>query len=175
MMSPTPPFPQLPCAGCNPGPDRREFLREIAAIAAGVAGILESSPARAAASSADFSSGLSAPGEEATYAIPPQDEVTIDKAREVILVRYEQSVYAFALSCPHQKTPLRWQETEHRFQCPKHKSTFQPSGIFVEGRATRGMDRYGIRREANNVVVDLGKLYREDENREDWISAVVRL
>ena len=101
--------------------------------------------------------------------------MTIDKAREVILVRYEQSVYAFALSCPHQKTPLRWQETEHRFQCPKHKSTFQPSGIFVEGRATRGMDRYGIRREANNVVVDPGKLYREDENREDWISAVVRL
>jgi nitrite reductase/ring-hydroxylating ferredoxin subunit len=110
-----------------------------------------------------------------TYAIPAQDGVTLDKDREVILARYQQSVYAFALSCPHQKTPLRWQEAEHRFQCPKHKSRFQPDGVFVDGRATRSMDRHAIRREADNVVVDLGKLYREDENRENWISAVVRL
>lgn len=37
------------------------------------------------------------------------------------------------------------------------------------------MDRYGIQRQANDVVVDLGKLYKEDENRAGWIAAVVRL
>jgi hypothetical protein len=37
------------------------------------------------------------------------------------------------------------------------------------------MDRYAIQRQGNDVVVDLGKLYREDENREGWIAAVVRL
>ncbi len=162
-------------SGCDACPGRREFLREIAAIAAGVAGALQISPVRAAALSVDLASGLSAGGEEVTYAIPGQDGVTIDKAREVILVRYDQSAYAFALSCPHQKTPLRWQEAELRFQCPKHKSTFGPDGAFVDGRATRNMDRYGIRRDGDNVVVDLGKLYREDQNRSEWLSAVVRL
>ncbi|MGH7498552.1 MAG: ubiquinol-cytochrome c reductase iron-sulfur subunit [Gemmatimonadales bacterium] len=142
---------------------------------AAVAGALEISPVRAAALSVDFASGLPAPGEEVTYAIPAQDGVTIDKDRELILARYQQSVYAFSLSCPHQKTPLRWQEADHHFQCPKHKSRFQPDGVFVDGRATRSMDRYGIRRDADNVMVDLAKLYREDENRENWISAVVRL
>ena len=174
-MSRAPFRPSPRCTGCDPGPDRREFLREIAAIAAGVVGALGFSPVRAAALSVHFSSGRSVSGEEVSYAIPAQDEVTVDAAREVILARYEQSVYAFSLSCPHQKTPLRWQEAEHRFQCPKHKSRFQADGVFVDGRATRSMDRYRIRREATNVMVDLGKLYREDENREDWISAVVRL
>ena len=171
--APLPPRPR--CTGCDPGPDRREYLREIAAIAAAVASALDAGPVRAAMLPAAFASGRSAPGDAVTYPIPAQDGVTIDKDREVILARYEQSVYAFALSCPHQKTPLRWQEAEHRFQCPKHKSTFQPDGVFVDGRAPRSMDRYRIQREAANVVVDLGKLYREDENREDWISAVVRL
>ena len=148
---------------CGAGHDRREFLREVAGIVAAVA------------LPVDFTSGLAGNGEEVTYGIPAQDGVTIDKAREVILARYEQSVYAFGLSCPHQKTSLRWQEAEHRFQCPKHKSTFRPDGAFVDGRATRNMDRYAIRRTGDNVVVDLGKLYREDENRDAWISALVRL
>lgn len=163
------------CAGCDTHSDRREFLRELAAIAAAVAGALPVTPIRAAAWSVDFVSGVPRRGEEVTYPIPAQDGVTIDKARQVILARSEQSVYTFGLSCPHQKTALRWQEAERRFQCPKHKSRFQPDGGFVDGRATRNMDRYGIRREGENVVVDLAKLYREDENRDEWISAVVRL
>jgi cytochrome b6-f complex iron-sulfur subunit len=101
--------------------------------------------------------------------------VTVDKAREVILVRHEQTVYAFGLSCPHQKTPLRWSQADGRFQCPKHKSMFKADGAFMDGRATRNMDRYAIRRDGGNVIVDLGKLYREDENRDEWIAAVVRL
>ena len=161
----------MDCDGC---PGRREFLRELAAITAAAAGALGLSPAGAAAWSIDFATGRSA-AEEVTYLIPSQDGVTIDKDHEVMLARYQQTVYAFGLSCPHQKTPLRWQETEHRFQCPKHKSTFEPNGTFISGRATRDLDRYAIRRDANNVAVDVGKLYREDENRESWIAAVVRL
>jgi hypothetical protein len=45
----------------------------------------------------------------------------------------------------------------------------------MDGRATRNMDRYAIRRDGGNVIVDLGKLHREDENRDEWIAAVVRL
>lgn len=153
------------CTGCHSAPDRREFLREMAVTLIGLSGVLP----------LQFASALSATGDEATYAIPGQDGVTIDKARELILARYDQAVYAFGLSCPHQKTPLRWQEAERHFRCPKHKSRFQPDGVFMDGRATRNMDRFGIRREADNVVVDLATLYREDENRDGWLSAVVRL
>jgi len=75
----------------------------------------------------------------------------------------------------HQHTALRWQEEERRFQCPKHKSTFQPDGEFVSGRATRGMDRYPIRRDGATVVVDLAVTLREDEDAERWRQAVVQL
>jgi hypothetical protein len=37
------------------------------------------------------------------------------------------------------------------------------------------MDRYAIRREGDEVRVTLDQLYREDENREEWIAAVVTL
>jgi Rieske Fe-S protein len=159
------------CDGCV---DRRSFVQQIAVIAAGVASALGIDPARAAALSLDIIVGKVA-GEEVSYPMPAEDGVTIDRDHEVILVRYQQSVYAFSLSCPHQKTPLRWQEAEHRFQCPKHKSTFQPDGAFVSGRATRNMDRYAIRREGDKVLVDLGKRYREDESRESWVSAAIKV
>jgi nitrite reductase/ring-hydroxylating ferredoxin subunit len=163
------------CSSCDQGGSRRAFLRKLAAIAAGVAAALEIRPERVAALSVGFVSGRTVSRDGVTYPIPSQDSVTIDKDREVILVRYQQAVYAFSLSCPHQKTPLRWQEEEHHFKCPKHKSRFEPDGTFIDGKATRNMDRFAIQRQANDVVVDLGTLYREDENRAGWVAAVVRL
>lgn len=80
---------------------------------------LEIRPERAAALSVDFATGRTAFRDAVSYAIPSQDGVTIDKDREVILVRYKQAVYAFSLSCPHQKTPLRWQEDEPSLQVPQ--------------------------------------------------------
>ena len=56
-------------------------------------------------------------------------------------MRFQGVVYAFNLSCPHQNTALKWQPDDQRFQCPKHKSRYQPDGTFISGRATRGMDR----------------------------------
>ena len=147
----------------------------MAALVAGIACSLGIAPSRAAGMPVGFASGRPAGMDEAAYPLPPADGATIDKAREVILVRHEGAVYAFSLSCPHQKTPLRWNAAEHRFQCPKHKSRFQPDGTFIDGRATRNMDRYAIRRDADEVRVSLDKLYREDENREAWLAAVVQL
>jgi nitrite reductase/ring-hydroxylating ferredoxin subunit len=164
-----------PCTGCDGGGNRREFIRQATAILAVVAGGLRIGPARLAALPIAFATGPRTDADEAAYPIPAEDGATIDKPREVILVRYEKAVYAFALSCPHQKTPLRWKPEATHFQCPKHKSRFQPDGSFIDGRATRNMDRYAIRRDGEEVRVSLDKLYREDENREDWIAAVVTL
>jgi nitrite reductase/ring-hydroxylating ferredoxin subunit len=163
------------CAGCGGDSGRRDFIRQVTTILAGVAGVLRIGPDRLAALPIAFATGRPSSAEEAAYPIPAEDGATIDKPREVILVRYEKAVYAFGLSCPHQKTPLRWKSDANQFQCPKHKSRFQPDGTFVDGRATRNMDRYAIRRDGEEVRVSLDKLYREDENREGWIAAVVTL
>jgi nitrite reductase/ring-hydroxylating ferredoxin subunit len=163
------------CTGCDGDSGRRDFLRQVTAILAGVAGSLRTGPGLLGSLPIAFAPGRSTDTDEAAYPIPAEDGATIDKPREVILVRYEKAVYAFALSCPHQKTPLRWQPDAKRFQCPKHKSRFHPDGSFIDGRATRNMDRYAIRREGDEVRVSLDKLYREDENREAWIAALVTL
>ena len=113
--------------------------------------------------------------DEVVYPIPSQDGASIDRDHSAIIVRFQNRVYVFALFCPHQRTALRWQEDQKRFQCPKHKSTFQPDGIFVSGRATRAMDRYPIRRDGETVVADLATVLREDKDAERWGQAVVQL
>lgn len=159
----TPMPPDARCIDCGAPASRRDFLREAVALVACVVG-MGSAPA-----------ALLLPGREVVYPIPPQDGATIDRDQEVILVRHQDRIYAFGLSCPHQRTPLRWQEEQQRFQCPKHKSTFQLDGAFLAGRATRGMDRYPLRRAGDTVVVDLSALLEEDKDRERWVDAVVQL
>ena len=110
-------------------------------------------------------------GDEASYPIPAADGTTIDTDNEVILVRFHNVIYAFSLACPHQNTALKWIDDEHHFQCPKHKSTYQPDGTFIEGRATRGMDRYAIRRDGAKVVVDLSTVFEQDKDGAAWSAA----
>jgi len=164
---------QPSCEGCALGGTRREFLGEAIAAVAAVVGGLSLVPTRALAMRLASASRVS--GSEATYALPPADGVTIDKEREVILVRWQGMIYAFRLSCPHQRTALKWKQKDGRFQCPKHKSKYQPDGTFISGRATRGMDRYSVRRSGNEVVVDLDKVYLEDKDSAGWTAAVVKL
>jgi nitrite reductase/ring-hydroxylating ferredoxin subunit len=163
--------PDTLCATCGDLASRRDFLRDAASLvvcAAAVPGDALRFPVRLIVA-------LRLLDGEAVYPIPPQDGAMIDRDREVILVRYQDRIYAFGLSCPHQSTALRWQEEQQRFQCPKHKSTFQLDGAFLAGRATRSMDRYPLRREGDTVVVDLSALLQEDKDRERWVDAVVQL
>jgi Rieske Fe-S protein len=84
-------------------------------------------------------------------------------------------MYAFNLSCPHQHTALRWNDSIKEFQCPKHKSKYQPTGNFISGRATRSMDRFAIQRNANNIVVDVDTMYQEDEQAAQRKAAFIKL
>lgn len=149
---------------------RRDFLREAASLVACAA--LGTSPGRLTVT---LTEALRIVGEEAVYPIPAQDETTIDREHEVMLAREQNRVYAFSLWCPHQHTALRWQAEDRRFRCPKHKSTFQPDGSFISGRATRALDRYALRREGDTVVVDLSAVLQEDKDAERWGKAVVEL
>ena len=116
-----------------------------------------------------------AAGSERRYPIPASDGVTIDRKSQVIIVRYQGHAYAFNLACPHENTALKWLPKDGRFQCPKHESQYQPTGIFTTGRATRNMDRLGIRLEDNMLVVDLNKFSQSDKNPAEWAAAVVAL
>ncbi len=109
------------------------------------------------------------------YPIPGADGATIDRDNQVILVRAQNQVLAFNLSCPHESSALRWRPELGRFYCRKHESQYTLLGQFITGRATRNMDRLGITRVGNDVVVDLSRMYRSDQNPAEWTAAVVKL
>jgi Rieske Fe-S protein len=122
----------------------------------------------------DATGSPAGPGER-RYPIPATDGVTIDLDAQLILVRYGQRVFAFALACPHENTALRWRAAEQRFQCPRHESKYRPDGTFLSGRATRNMDRLPIRREGDAVIVDVDAAYQSDAQATAWQAAAVVL
>lgn len=176
MLLPDPaPAPGAACAACDaPAPTRRRFLQD-ALVGAAALVALGATRSAAAALPARVVAAAAVAGDVRHYPIPAADGVTIDRDAEVILVRWQNAVYAFALSCPHQNTALRWVDGDHRFQCPKHKSKYQPDGTFIEGRATRNMDRLRITRDGAQVAVDVATLHKNDADPAGWAAAVVRL
>lgn len=174
----TPEKPSEDCSGdCFAPASRRRFLREsfIAAATALVAVGMGSSAAFAMP--LELIEGERRGNDPVSYAIPAADGAQIDKKHEVILVRWQNAVYAFNLSCPHQNTALKWDDRDKGFACPKHHSRFTPAGDYIEdsGRATRNMDRFAIARDAAGVRVDLEKLYEADKDTTEWTAAVVKL
>jgi Rieske Fe-S protein len=163
------------CSGCAIADvSRRAFLRD-AGIAAAAALALVSAPSRLLAEPLRLISARAVGGALRSYSIPTTDGVSIDKDNEVILVRWQNAIYAFALSCPHQNTALRWEADNKQFQCPKHHSKYRPDGTFIEGRATRGMDRLAITRAGDGVSVDLDKIYEQDADEKGWNDAVLHV
>jgi nitrite reductase/ring-hydroxylating ferredoxin subunit len=160
------------CAGCalkNAGNSRREFLRDAALALAALA----ATGATAGALPVHLVRAIARTGETATYPFPAVDGVYIDKKNEVIVARVASQVFAFELACPHQNTALRWNASVHRFQCPKHHSQYGADGTFIEGRATRSMDRFAVKRDGGNLVVDLDKVYEQDKDGAGWKAAAV--
>jgi len=162
------------CNTCPLVSNRRDFLRD---TAFGVAAVMATFGLARSASALPVSmiKALARGKAGISYAIPATDAVQIDRENEVILARYQNVVYAFNLSCPHQRTALRWNEQDKQFQCPKHHSKYDPKGTFITGRATRSMDRLAITRQGANVVVDIDTMYKEDEDTAQWNSAFVKL
>ena len=162
------------CEGCD-GTTRRDFLRNAAGMAAGALAALGLLPDDAGAFAADWATPLAQAGSELTLAIPARDGAAVYRDHGLILARHAGVVYAFSLACPHQRAALRWRQADGRFQCPKHRSRYRPDGAYISGRATRGMDRFALRRAGNNVVVNLSRLLREDQDRTAWAAAAVRV
>jgi nitrite reductase/ring-hydroxylating ferredoxin subunit len=162
------------CDAC-PLVERRSFLRDTAITVTAIFAGLGVPAGRAAALGWRLVRPLASRGDEHTYPIPAADGASIDKDNQIIVVRWQQKAYAFNLSCPHQNTALHWHPEDQQFQCPKHHSHYQPDGVFISGRATRGMDRFGLRRDGDNMVVDVDKFFRQDENTAEWTAAFLAL
>ena len=160
------------CAGCAVS-GRRDFLLGALRTGAVALAALGVAPDGANALPLRWITAAASNRQEKSYAIPASDGVQIDKESELILARVGKQVFAFALSCPHQSTALKWEAADNRFQCPKHKSRYRPDGTFIEGRATRGMDRLAIKLAGSAIVVDVDKLYQEDLDKAAWQQAVV--
>lgn len=157
------------------GTTRRDFLREGTIAALGIFAAFGLGSKAAAAMPVGTARLLRSTGSSKTYAIPAADGAEIDKDAGVILVRWQGTVYAFNLSCPHQNTALRWNEGAQRFQCPKHHSQYTPDGTFITGRATRGMDRLPIKRVGNSVEVDVDHMLKQTDDMAAWQAAAVKL
>jgi Rieske Fe-S protein len=164
------------CDSCPLGPDRgrRDFIRDAVIAATLAVGALGTWPRRASALPVLFATGTGGRTDKA-YPIPAADGVMIDKAESVIVARFENKVFAFGLACPHQNTALRWVASAGRFQCPKHESRYRPDGVFIEGRATRGLDRFAVGHDGDRLIVNLDALYEEDKQIAEWKAAYVQL
>ena len=151
---------------------RRVFLKDVSLFAAALVAAGLAPRAMAAATPVR---ALSRVKGEVKYPIPAADGVQFDDKNEVILVRYQGHVYAFALSCPHQNTALKKDPAGTGFYCTKHESRYKFDGQFVSGRATRNMDRLVIRRDGNNVVVNVDRWYESDSEPTQWAGAQITL
>jgi len=105
--------------------------------------------------------------------IPAADSVNVDHTAQLIVVRLQGRLYVFALSCPHQNNAVKWLPKDHRLQCTKHDSQYQPDGVHTAGRATRNLDRYVIRRDGDSVVVDLHRWMQSDKDPAGWAAAAI--
>jgi nitrite reductase/ring-hydroxylating ferredoxin subunit len=163
----------IPACACEE--NRREFLRHTVAVVAGAIAGLGALPEAARAFPARLGGPSASTGQERTYPIPAVDGVTIDRDNQVMLVRYQNRAYAFALACPHQNAALRWMDKDERFQCPKHGARFDPAGALISGPPKRNLDRFAVRRDGDSLVVDLAKLFRSDQQKAEWEAASVPL
>jgi nitrite reductase/ring-hydroxylating ferredoxin subunit len=162
-----------PCTTDRESTDRRAFLRDglmaVAALAA--VGV---TPDRLSALGLRRAVGR-LDGDLLRYPIPTTDGATIDTANKVILVRYQGVIHAFDRECPHRGTAVEWQGDRGRFYCPKHKSTFQPEGTLIQGKAERNLDRYPVRIEGAEIVVDTAAAIRSDRAGEAWRGAAASI
>jgi len=152
---------------------RRQFLQSAGCFSVSLA-LLGVGAAEARALPVYITAGVQTGGER-RYPIPSADGVNVDRSANLILVRFQNHMYVFSLSCPHQNNAVKWVPKDLQFQCTKHDSHYQPDGLHVSGRATRNMDRYVIRKENDEVVVDLHHWIQSDKDPAGWAAATIAL
>ena len=82
------------------------------------------------------------------------DTSTYVSAGRMYIVNANDYLFALSQKCPHLGCHVPYCESSGRFECPCHGSIYDLAGEYITGPAPRGMDRYKVTIEADNVVVD---------------------
>jgi cytochrome b6-f complex iron-sulfur subunit len=61
-------------------------------------------------------------------------------------------------ACPHLGSRLAFRTACRSFKCPSHGAHFHADGEYLDGPSPRSMDRFPLRLEGLNVVIDTGQL-----------------
>jgi nitrite reductase/ring-hydroxylating ferredoxin subunit len=112
---------------------------------------------------------------ERTYPVPTADGVSLDASCGVLLVRWQQQLYAFSAECPHRGANVEYVEAEQGFFCPKHEARFATDGAWLSGRRTSALDRYPLRLQDGQVVVTDDVRLEADADPAAYAAATVTL
>jgi nitrite reductase/ring-hydroxylating ferredoxin subunit len=83
-----------------------------------------------------------------------EDTSTYVAAGRMYIVNANSYLFALSQACPHLGCHVPYCESSGRFECPCHGSIYDLAGEYIAGPAPRGMDRYGVTLDGQNVVVD---------------------
>jgi len=82
------------------------------------------------------------------------DTSTYVPAGRMYVVNANDYLFALSQKCPHLGCHVPYCESSGRFECPCHGSIYDLAGEYITGPAPRGMDRYKLTLDGQNVVVD---------------------
>ena len=82
------------------------------------------------------------------------DTSTYVPAGRMYVVNANDYLFALSQKCPHLGCHVPYCESSGRFECPCHGSIYDLAGEYITGPAPRGMDRYKVTLDGQNVVVD---------------------
>ena len=68
-----------------------------------------------------------------------------EKTTAWVILNNQQSLTAFAPSCPHLGCAYHWDTENRLFVCPCHGSLFNRAGNVIAGPAVRPLDRYEVK------------------------------
>lgn len=79
------------------------------------------------------------------------------------LARLEDNRFiALSRTCTHLGCALSWDETQEKFVCPCHGSTFDRTGTVLTSPAIRPLDFYQVRIENGHIRIDISKAQRRE-------------
>ena len=92
-------------------------------------------------------------------------------AGRLYVVNVKSHLFALSQKCPHLGCKVPFCESSGRFECACHGSVYDLAGEYVSGPTPRGMDRYDLKLDGTNVVVDTNVLHQgPDRGVKDFYS-----
>jgi cytochrome b6-f complex iron-sulfur subunit len=90
----------------------------------------------------------------------PADGVVFVPAARAYLTSNDDEIVALWSRCPHLGCRVPWCESAGEFECPCHGTSFNRIGEHRSGPAPRGMDRFEVTVEEDQIVIDTGVILR---------------